>query len=65
MKELINERFTNGRRIKLFFAPTNCMVLIINRFEYIDKRIVLLIKTIEINNRTNAMSDNIRDSLLR
>jgi hypothetical protein len=62
--ELAKERLMNGRRMKLFLAPTNCIVFIMKRFEYIDRRIVLFIKTIDINSITRAMSDSINDSLL-
>ena len=34
MNEFSKERFRKGRRMKLFFAPTNCIVFIIKRLEY-------------------------------
>ncbi len=45
--------FINGFRINLLFAPTNCIVLIMNRLEKILSLIELLIKTIAtIKNKT-------------
>ena len=41
--------FIIGNIIKLFLAPTNCMVLILSLFEYSDRRMVLLINISDIN----------------
>ena len=40
-----------GFFIKNFVAPTSCIVLIFNLFEYTDNRMVLLIKIIEISKK--------------
>lgn len=42
---------TNGLRINPPVAPTSFIVLIINRLEYMLKRIVFLIRAIEIKSR--------------
>ena len=41
--------FIIGNIIKLFLAPTNCMVLILSLFEYSDRQMVLLINISDIN----------------
>ena len=62
IKEFINERFTKGFLINPFRAPTSCIVLIMNLFEYIDILIVLFINTMDINNNTNAINEKSIDN---
>ena len=55
-----NRRVMNGRLMNWRVAPTNCMVLMVKRFEYIVRRTELFIRSTEMTRKSAAKTDSQR-----